>query len=230
MEGENLNKTGTTKIEDPTTVPGLFVPKQKRSKKAMEKVLFAFHRELKKRSFTEIGMAEIAQISGVAIGAIYFRFSSKEHLLVALSEKIFQEEIKPSFPLYFHPVYKKGTDLNEFLLAYYKTVGKIFSSYHFLLRPLATIGRETKNKQITTFRENINQGIQEKLITTILSLAREKNSRVSRRSVENLIICAGASLREVFLYGHPITNEGKTRKESFLVDLVRDLSRNLLHK
>jgi AcrR family transcriptional regulator len=87
----NDDKPKVKSIED--EIPGLYAPQQGRSHRAMSRVLTHFHRLLKQKPFAEIQMSAVSQATGVGVGTRYFRFSSKEYLLIALAAKVVREEI-----------------------------------------------------------------------------------------------------------------------------------------
>ena len=205
-------------------IPGLYIPQQGRSRRAMESVLDNFHALLKQHPFGKIPMAEISKASGVAIGTIYFRFSSKEHLLVALAEKIIREEIEPAYQKLFAANNRPGENLEGFLVAHFEAVSKVFGEYHYLLKPLTLISRETSDQKIRAFVKTLNGRVHRKLKATLLALAKEENPGVREESVDLAILMAGASLREALLYGEPLSDLIKGRNQAFLGDLASALA------
>ena len=208
-------------------IPGLYVPQQGRSHRAMSRVLTHFNRLLKQKDFGDIQMSAVSKASGVGVGTIYFRFSSKEYLLIALAEKIIREDIEPSYQEFFLPDSIEKKTLEEFLFAYFKAASTVFNNYRYLLKPLTLISRETSDKKIPKFVERMNTNIQQKLSKMIMTLARRSNTAVTEKSVEFAILWAGASLREAFLYKEPASDLMQQEDQSFLIELSKALTRYL---
>jgi AcrR family transcriptional regulator len=200
-------------------IPGLYAPQQGRSQQAMSRVLTQFHLLLKKQTFADIQISAVAKASGVGVGTIYFRFSSKDYLLIALAEKVTREEIEPRYQEFILPDSIQKQNLEEFLLAYFKVVASVFSHYRYLLKPLTLLSRETADKKIPEFLNSMNAKIQQKLVTNMMALARRTNPAVTEKSVELTILWAGASLREAFLEHN--------EDQSFLEELAKALARYL---
>ncbi|MDG1906489.1 MAG: TetR/AcrR family transcriptional regulator [Arenicella sp.] len=205
-------------------IPGLYLPKQDRSQQAMSRVLTQFHLLLKKQAFADIQMSAVSKASGVGVGTIYFRFSSKDHLLIALAEKITREEIEPKYQQFILPDSIQKQSLEEFLLAYFKVVSTVFSDYRYLLKPLTLLSRETSDEKVTEFLNRMNSNIQQKLSKNMMGLARRSKPAVTAKSVELAILWAGASLREEFLYKSPKSGLTHGEDQSFVQELSKALA------
>jgi AcrR family transcriptional regulator len=70
----------------------LHPPKQRRSRRTLQKFLDATRELLEKKSFDDISVAEIARKSGASVGAFYARFDDKEGLLEYLGS-LFETDI-----------------------------------------------------------------------------------------------------------------------------------------
>jgi AcrR family transcriptional regulator len=220
----NDNQNDRDRKED---VPGLYTPQQGRSHRAMSSVLKHFNQLLKEKVFGDIKISAISKASGVGVGTIYFRFSSKEYLLIALAEKIVREEIEPSYKEFFLPDTIKKTVLEEYLLKYFTITSSVFKKFSYLLKPLTLISRETSDNTIPEFINRMNVNILQKLSKNIITLARHNNPAVSKKSVEFALLWAGASLREQFLYKQNNSDLMHVDNRLFLIELSKALTKYL---
>lgn len=61
-------------------------PAQSRSRKTQARLMAALERLLKQKDFDTVGVAELAEEAGVAVGTVYRRFANKEALIPLLFE------------------------------------------------------------------------------------------------------------------------------------------------
>lgn len=74
----------------PDSRPMISPPRQRRSRESFERVLRAAHGLLEDNGFEGFTIQEVAERSGVSVGAIYARFSNKEALLHAVHGRLME--------------------------------------------------------------------------------------------------------------------------------------------
>jgi AcrR family transcriptional regulator len=67
---------------------GFRPPQQARSRAALERILVSAEQVLADTGFDELSMAAVAELAGLSIGTIYRRFEGKEHLLIAVKDRL----------------------------------------------------------------------------------------------------------------------------------------------
>jgi AcrR family transcriptional regulator len=67
---------------------GVRPPRQARSRAALERILVSAEQVLADTGFDDLTMAAVAERAGLSVGAIYRRFEGKEHLLIAVKDRL----------------------------------------------------------------------------------------------------------------------------------------------
>ncbi len=105
----------------------------KRSDQTRQKILDAALMLFQKRGFSEATMREIAREAGVALGAAYYYFDSKDALVMAFYERAQQEWIPPA-----ERALSGSRDLRARLSAVIEAKFKCFAPHRRLLAALST--------------------------------------------------------------------------------------------
>lgn len=80
---------GSVKRVVPEHAPlGIRPPRQARSRAALERILVSAEQVLADTGFDDLTMAAVAERAGLSVGAIYRRFEGKEHLLIAVKDRL----------------------------------------------------------------------------------------------------------------------------------------------
>ena len=153
--------------------------KQQKADKTRQKILDVALELFLKHGYEKSTMREIAKAAGLAPGAAYYHFDSKEHLIQAYYERSYEEHL----PI-VEKVLEREKELKKRLAGAVKAHMQIAESYHGISKalfatavnpdhPLSPFSRESKDvrdKNIEVFRkvlEGTSMPIPEKLKTRL---------------------------------------------------------------
>ena len=115
-------------------------PRQDRSARALERILRATERLLKKRHFEDIGITQILEESGVSASSFYSRFRSKEDVLPVLYAAYSEAQKRESITR-FDPARLRGLDLAERIQVLTRDAVRNYRERRGLLRTVALLAR-----------------------------------------------------------------------------------------
>lgn len=210
-----------------SAIPGISLPQQARSQSLMDKVLQTLEEQLKVRPYTSITMAELALASNSSLASIYARFKSKDHLLLALAEKTFAEEIEPKYEAKNAPAWEKGLELEVFLEALFKILGKAYSEFNFILRPLFYLACETEDEDLKSFLAAKGLRNRNHFERVIGEVAKANGLRPSQQDLKFAVVFAFPALQHFFLFGQEARKFLGKDAQSFPKELAKATGRYL---
>jgi len=156
-----------------TDVPlrsGANVPKQERGKATMAKMLEAAREVLVARGAAAFTLQEVSHTGRVSIGAIYFRFRTKELLLKAVITEALAELAAQETAMH-ERLLRECSELADFLPRFIESYRDLLFSFHpFMASSMSIISADTELSAL-----GIRSGAQAEELATrsILSFARE---------------------------------------------------------
>jgi AcrR family transcriptional regulator len=113
-------------------------PQQDRSRVTQERILASASALLEQRGYAEFTLQKVCKESGLSIGAIYSRFSSKDELLRTIQEKHI-EELDTDVMQIVRKLAAQGDSLQSTAPAVVKEFSELYRKHQSLLRPLMAI-------------------------------------------------------------------------------------------
>jgi len=113
-------------------------PQQDRSRATQERILASASALLEQRGYAEFTLQKVCKGSGLSIGAIYSRFSSKDELLRTVQEKHI-EQLDTDVTQIVRKLAAQDGSLQSTTPAVVKEFCELYRKHQFLLRPLMVI-------------------------------------------------------------------------------------------
>jgi AcrR family transcriptional regulator len=114
-------------------------PQQDRSRATQERILASASALLEQRGYAEFTLQKVCKGSGLSIGAIYSRFSSKDELLRTVQEKHIEQLDKDVTQIVRKLAAQDGS-LQSTAPAVVKEFCELYRKHQLLLRPLMALG------------------------------------------------------------------------------------------
>lgn len=191
--------------------------RQSRSIDTEDRIVAAARELLRGSSMADVKMSDIAARAGVSIGGLYARFPSKEALAVYLADKrVFEELEKQTAGI----VDESDASAADVVRRYMATAASVYRRNRSLLRAVYVATRTGTDEALRTRVRDFNRGLHERLRTAILSRCRG----ASPTAVNLGILSMMATLREVVLFGQPVSDLARLSEG----ELVEELSRQFL--
>jgi AcrR family transcriptional regulator len=219
---ERLDFTGFwDRLDDPDgrDWPDWLRDRQPRARRTREAILRTAHRLLQEKGYAQVTLREIADESGVSVGAVYDRFPSKEAILGTLGLVAFSGSIR---------LFESALDalpaeagLDEIIEAYVGVLVDELHRYRSLIREIRA--RAGEEPELRALLAGTNRRVHE----LFLSRARAAVSDLTRDNSEQRLrfglFLANAAAREAILSGALDTYELPLR----LPQLKEEISRSL---
>lgn len=110
-------------------------PKQERSKATVERVVLAAEQLMRDRGTDEFTLAEVCTLGRVSMGAIYYRFASKDDLLRLVHARL-MEELGREMSAAVGRSVDRANDLPQLVRALIEALAEMLRHFAPLLRPL----------------------------------------------------------------------------------------------
>jgi len=121
------------------------------------------------KGYAETTTLELSEVIGVASGTIFYHFSSKEGLFLAILED-FHRTIDQEFNLHFHELaFSSGLQMLEEVIAFYLYLASKYESQFMLLQQPHTSQLAQNNAQCRTHLEAVYNRLVEMFEKTILA-------------------------------------------------------------
>ena len=198
--------------------------KQARSVDAIQRIAIAGQELFAARDFDAVSVADIAAAAGISVGAFYTRFPSKEHLVVHLMRDL-ADEMMALMDREMSPASLVDASVAEVVRRYLSMVAGAFVRHRGLLRPATLIARRTSDAQLQELLRRFNDTVHGRfraLLAARLASSAIADAVIAAR-IDLAILWSSAALREVLLYGEPVSS--LSRQHPSLVDeLVRGVA------
>lgn len=198
---------------------GALPPKQARSVDAIQRIAVAGQALFVERDYDDVSVADIAAAAGVSVGAFYTRFPSKEHLIVHLMRDV-ADELSTRLQREMSTDRMVAHGLADVMRQYLLLMGRSFVRHRALIRPASLIARQTRDAQLRAILRRFNHTAHSHLRGLLLSRLVGLAPDVARIRIDAGILWSSAAMREVLLYGEPVSSLSP-RHASLIDELTR---------
>lgn len=168
---------------------------------------------MRTRGLDAVTMAEIASRAGVSIGGLYARFPSKEALAVYLAGKRVFEELERQSAGIFDDGDSSAGDV---VRRYMATAATLYRRNRALLRAVYVATRTGMDETLRARVKEFNQRLHERLREAVLA-----RCAGARAEAVNLgILSMMATLREVVLFGQPVSDLARLSQQELIEELA----------
>lgn len=181
--------------------PGVVPPRQARSQRAQNSILDALNRLLLRCDYQDINVSDIAKEAGCAVGGVYNRFASKDHILLALAERVIVERVDPRYEKQETPHWEKDLSVREFLEIYLAIVSRPLEEFRHIFRPLAVISRYRKADAFSDFLSKREKKNHTHLTRVIGGLASKQNPDLDESAVKLAVFWVISLYKDYVLFG-----------------------------
>jgi AcrR family transcriptional regulator len=202
-------------------IPGLSPARQQRSALAQRRILEALDELLKAGDYFEIKVSDIAARAGCALGGVYNRFESKDHILLALAEQVLCERIDPRYERQENPDWHVDLSVAAFLEIYFAILARPLAEFRHIFRPLAIISRNRSNDAFARFLEAREEKAQAHLARVMLPLARAENPGASAEAARLAAYWARTLFHDYILFGEKAGAMTGIVDDRYLSELAR---------
>lgn len=182
-------------------------PKQRRSQALLDRLIAASEALLAERDFEHITIADIAERAGVSVGVFYTRFATKEHLLAHLTRDL-SARLQARVARALSPEKVAWMTMMEIAECYFTLAADAFVEHRAVIRPLSLVVRLEAHRELRDLVAAFNTGVHTLLRERLLAHRKHIRHDDPARAVDFAILAASAVLREVVLYGEPVSRLG----------------------
>jgi AcrR family transcriptional regulator len=187
--------------------------RQTRSQETEDRIAASARDLLRSRGLDTVTMAEIASRAGISIGGLYARFPSKEALAVYLADKRVFEELERQSAGIFDDGDSSAGDV---VRRYMSTAAALYRRNRALLRAVYVATRTGMDETLRARVRQFNQRLHERLREAVLA-----RCRGARPDAVNLgILSMMSTLREVVLFGQPVSDLARLSEEELVEELA----------
>ncbi|MES2178714.1 MAG: helix-turn-helix domain-containing protein [Gemmatimonadota bacterium] len=187
-------------------------PVQQRARALIDRVAAATSALLAERDFEDITVADIARRAGVSVGVVYTRFATKEHLLAHLAR-----DLTPALLARVESALAEERtatlSIREIAERYFLIAATAFVRHRAVLRPLSLIVRIEAHRELRLLTASFNAGVHAILRQRLLAHREHIHSEDPEAAVDFAILAASAALREVVLYGDPVSRLSRHQRQ-----------------
>jgi AcrR family transcriptional regulator len=188
--------------------PTLRAPKQERSARVLARLLTAAKALLRERDFDAISVGDIAARAGLSVGVLYTRFPSKEHLLVHLARDI-GADARRDVERALSDEAARGLGLAELADRYFSSAAEYFRTHRNILRAITLLVRTTEHEELRAIVAEFNSLIHRRFVEQVLMHRAAIRHADAEAAVRFALLASSAALREVLLYGEPVSRLGR---------------------
>lgn len=198
---------------------GALPPKQVRSVDAIQRIAAAGHALFAERDYEVVSVADIAGAAGVSVGAFYTRFPSKEHLIVHLMRDV-ADELSARLQREMSDDRMAACGLADVVRQCLLLMARSFVRHRALIRPASLIARQTRDEQLRALLRRFNDAAHSHVRGLLRSRLGGVAPNVARLRIDAAILWSSAAMREVLLYGEPVSSLSP-RHASLIDELTR---------
>ena len=198
---------------------GALPPKQVRSVDAIQRIAAAGRALFAERDYEAVSVADIAAAAEVSVGAFYTRFPSKEHLIVHLMRDV-ADEVSARLEREMSADRMAACGLADVVQQYLLLMGRSFVRHRALIRPASLIARQTRDEQLRALLRRFTDAAHSHVRSLLSSRVGGLAPDVARLRIDAAILWSSAAMREVLLYGEPVSSLSP-RHASLIDELTR---------
>lgn len=191
--------------------------RQSRSRDTEERIAVAARELLRTRNLDEVTMQEIAGKAGVSIGGLYGRFRSKDALVAYLADRRVFEELERESQIMIDD---DDASIEEIVRRYLVTAAALYRKNRALLRAVYVATRAGNDEALRARVREFNQNLHRRLRTAILARREEIGHPRPQTAVGLAILQMMSTLREVVLFGQPVSDLVKLSENELIDELT----------
>ena len=195
-------------------------PKQDRAQRLLDRIVTAGRELLADREFDQITVADIAARAGVSVGVFYTRFTSKERLLAHLARGL-ASELQRSAEKELSADRARTMPMLEIAERYFTLGADAFVRHRAVLKPLSLAVRLDAHRELRALTAAFNTGVHRLLRERLLAHRARIRHADPEAAVDFAILAASAALREIVLYGEPVSRLSRRHRQVAL-DAARE--------
>jgi AcrR family transcriptional regulator len=203
-----------------TLESGSVVPKQARSRRAMDALVGSALELMKTRAFDEIPISEFARAAKVSVGNFYFRFPTKEVFLLHLGERLLIDIVAPAAAAHLAPERWKGTSLFDKVFGYFSYAAAVFQRHRAVMRPLAMKLDEMRDQPLRETANAFNAVVHGAFKRMVLEHADVLRIEDKEQALDDVLFWGSAAVRQLVLYRRP---RPKAEQERILREISRGI-------
>jgi AcrR family transcriptional regulator len=196
------------------------LPVQDRARRTEAAIVRAARALVARRAFSELTVPEIATKAGVSVGGFYRRFPSKEALAVFLAMEPIAHQplasLREAIPAEEIP----ALSTPEILRRYYSVAARAFVENREVMRAAASVAREAPESALADYVRRFNADVHDYLRTIVLARSGEFAHPDLARAFDLGLLVMSAGLREIVLYGQPVSRLAINHLEDTIVQLA----------
>lgn len=178
-------------------------PQQKRSEESLERVIEASEQILRSRSAEDLTIARIVEESGVSVGSIYGRFSSKDDVFHELTSRFMRRTLS-EFEAIDHEEWAEKP-LTEFIDEVVAINADIYFAHRGVLRAILVRTRLAQDSALIKAGANYNRKVGSMLLDLFMAHAHEIEHSDPEEAANVSIEAMTALLREAIIFGNRTT-------------------------
>jgi|GEM_PF-5004563 len=175
----------------------------------------------------EIAVSDIAKEAGCALGGVYNRFESKDHILLTLAEHILVERVDPTYQDQEKPHWEAGLSVQAFLEIYFTIIAKPYAEYRHIFRPLAMVSRMRKNDEFSRFLHERELQTHTHLTRVLSPLAQSTNPNINPAAISLAVFWAMTLFKDYVLFEERAQSLTGVHDDHYLTELSKLLARYL---
>jgi AcrR family transcriptional regulator len=195
---------------------------QDRSREAERRLVRSLTALLASRPYERISVPDIAAEAGVAVGSVYRRFPSKERLLFHAANELARVVLLPDLERTARREQWERLNGRDVLGRYLRFVARAFRRHRPLLRAVSVVSRLDLDRDLTRAVTVANGIAHSRIRELLLARRSEINHARAEGAIDLGILLASAALREVVLFGQPVSSLGRRGSLGSLADEVSD--------
>ena len=208
------SRTRRPAVATPAPLPDVAAPPlQDRSRQMLARIVAASRALLEERSFEQVSVADIAARAGVSVGVFYTRFSSKEHVLAHLTREL-TPELYRRVETALSPGETGRLSMREIAERYFQLTAEAFVRHRAVFRPLSLLTRFEAHADLRALTATFNEGVHRLFRDRLLEHRTQVRHPDPVRAVDFAILASSAVIREVVLYGEPVSQLSRSQKDA----------------
>ena len=189
--------------------PFAITPKQQRGQLAERKLVDALAHLLATESFETITVSQIATKARLAVGTVYRRFPSKEHLLFHVANDVGRTQLMPLLERTARKEAWAKLPARELIGRYLAFVALIFRRHRPLLRAGAIVSRLDLEPGLTQLVRENNRIAHDQFRALLVARKHEIRHQDPYPAIDLGILWVSAALREIVLFEEPVSGLGQ---------------------
>jgi AcrR family transcriptional regulator len=184
---------------------GALPPRQIRSVAALQRIAVAARELFAARDYDSVSIADIAHAAGMSVGAFYTRFPGKEHLVVHLMGDL-ELELLELMDTTMNEHVLETSSVEQVVRQYLSMMAGAFVQHRGLIRPASLIARQNDDEQLQALLRRFNTVVHGRFREMLLARMTVVPQDVSAMRIDTAILFTSAAMREVLLYGEPVSS------------------------